>query len=148
MADDSTDDSTDDGETLDVQPSDDGPVFPLRDMLGFTIVQGDGTGTATLDVDERHINPHGTVHGGVMFVMLDTAMGAATMSIVGEGNWCATLDIHTRYLSPCFGGRLVATATVRKAGRRVVHLDAVVAGDDGREYVAASGVFAVIPAAG
>ena len=135
-------------EHLDVQPTDDGPVFPLRDMLGFSIAQGQGTGVATLDVDERHINPHGTVHGGVMFVMLDTAMGAATMSIVGEGNWCATLDIHTRYLSPCFGGHLIATATVRKAGRRVVHLDAVVAGEDGREYVAASGVFAIIPAAG
>ena len=52
-----------------------------------TIVQGEGSGTATLDVDERHINPHGTVHGGVMFVMLDTAMGAATMSVVGDGNW-------------------------------------------------------------
>lgn len=133
---------------LDVQPTDDGPVFPLRDMLGFAITQGDGTGVATLEIDERHINPHGTVHGGVMFVMLDTAMGAATMSVVPDGNWCATLDIHTRYLSPCFGGRITATATVRKAGRRVVHLDAVVAGDDGREYVAASGVFAIIPAAG
>lgn len=141
-------DPLDSSDRLDVQPSDDGPAFPLRDMLGFAVVQGDGTGTATLEIDERHINPHGTVHGGVMFVMLDTAMGAATMSVVGEGNWCATLDIHTRYLTPCFGGRVVATATVRKAGRRVVHLDAVVAGEDGREYVAASGVFAVIPAAG
>ncbi|MFP5487064.1 MAG: PaaI family thioesterase, partial [Acidimicrobiia bacterium] len=60
----------------DVPSGDEGPVFPLRDMLGFTVVQGDGTGTATLEIDERHINPHGTVHGGVMFVMLDTAMGA------------------------------------------------------------------------
>ncbi|MEY2959387.1 MAG: hypothetical protein RLZZ01_1955 [Actinomycetota bacterium] len=133
---------------LDLQPTDDGPRFPLRDVLGFTVTQGQGIGVATLDVGEIHINPHGTVHGGVMFIMLDTAMGAATMTVVGDGNWCATLDIHTRYLSPCFGGRLTATATVRKAGRRVVHLDATVTGDDGREYVAASGVFAVIPAAG
>lgn len=133
---------------LEVQPTDDGPAFPLRDLLGFEVAKGVGTGVATLDVAPLHINPHGTVHGGVMFVMLDTAMGAATMSVVGEGNWCATLDIHTRYLSPCFGGRLTATATVRKAGKRVVHLDAVVADENGKEYVAASGVFAVIPAAG
>jgi acyl-CoA thioesterase len=133
---------------LEVQPTDDGPAFPLRDLLGFEVAKGVGTGVATLDVAPLHINPHGTVHGGVMFVMLDTAMGAATMSVVGEGNWCATLDIHTRYLSPCFGGRLTATATVRKAGKRVVHLDAVVADEAGKEYVAASGVFAVIPAAG
>jgi acyl-CoA thioesterase len=73
-------------------------------------------------------------------------MGGATMSVLPEGNWCATLDIHTRFLSPCFGGRVTATATVRKAGKRVVHLDAVLTDEDGREYVAASGVFAVIPA--
>jgi len=133
---------------IEEQPSDDGPVFPLRDMLGFSITQGEGSGVAVLELDERHLNPHGTVHGGIMFVLIDTAMGAATMSVVGEGNWCATLDIHTRYLSPCFGGRITATATVRKAGRRVVHLDATVVGDDGIEFTAASGVFAVIPAAG
>ena len=124
----------------------DGPVFPLREMLGFTIETGEGVATAWLDVDERHINPHGTVHGGVMFILLDTAMGGATMSVLDEGNWCATLDIHTRYLAPCFGGRITATATVRKAGRRVVHLDGVVTGADGTEYAAASAVFAVIPA--
>ena len=136
------------GQELDAQPSDDGPAFPLREVLGFEVTQGVGTGVATLDVGPLHINPHGAVHGGVFFIMLDTAMGAATMSVVGDGNWCATLDIHTRYLSPCFGGKVIATATARKAGKRVVHLDAVVAGEDGKEYVAASGVFAVIPAAG
>ena len=76
-----------------------------------------------------------------------TAMGGATMSVLPEGNWCATLDIHIRYLAPCFGGRLTAVAEVRRAGKRVVHLDATVTGDDGTEYVAASGIFAVIPAA-
>lgn len=129
-------------------PADDGVPFPLRDMLGFEIEAGEATATAWLDVDARHVNPHGTVHGGVMFILLDTAMGAATMSVVGEGNWCATLDINTRYLAPCFGGRLTAVATVRKAGRRVVHLDASVTGDDGTEFCAASGLFAVIPASG
>lgn len=101
-----------------------------------------------MEVDERHINPHGSVHGAVMFAMVDTAMGGATMSVLDEGNWCATVDIHTRFLVPCFSGTLTATATVRRAGRRVVHLDGTVADQDGREYLAASGVFAVIPAAG
>jgi uncharacterized protein (TIGR00369 family) len=120
--------------------------FPLRDMLGFDIESADGVGRAWLDVDARHINPHGTLHGAVPFLLIDTAMGGATMSVLPEGNWCATVDIHTRFLRPCFGGRVTATATVRRAGKRVVHLDAVVDDDDGIEYVAASGVFAVIPA--
>jgi acyl-CoA thioesterase len=126
----------------------DEPAFPLRDMLGFEIASGAGTSRAWLDVDERHINPHGTVHGAVTFMLIDTAMGGATMSVLPTGNWCATLDINTRYLAPCFGGRITATATVRKAGSRIVHLDAVVADDEGTEFVTATAVFAVIPAAG
>lgn len=124
----------------------DGAAFPLRDWLGFTIESGDGTSTASLEVDDRHINPHGTVHGAVMFALLDTAMGGATMSVLPEGQWCATVDVHTRFLAPCFGGVLRATATVRRAGRRIVHLDAVLVDGDGAEFVAATGVFAVIPA--
>jgi uncharacterized protein (TIGR00369 family) len=122
------------------------PHFPLGEMLGFEIESDDGASRVTLDVDERHINPHGSVHGAVMFALVDTAMGGATMSVLEEGNWCATVDIHTRFLAPCFSGRLTATATVRSAGRRVVHLDGVVVDQTGKEYLAASGVFAVIPA--
>ena len=123
------------------------PAFPLRDLLDFQIESADGTCRAWLDVGPVHVNPHGAVHGGIPYILVDTAMGGATMSVLHEGNWCATLDIHIRYLAPCFGGRLTAVAEVRRAGKRVVHLDATVTGDDGTEYVAASGIFAVIPAA-
>ncbi len=126
----------------------DGPGFPLREMLGFTIDSGTGQSRVTLEVDERHLNPHGSVHGAVMFALVDTAMGGATMSVLDEGSWCATVDIHTRFLAPCFSGTLTASATVRRSGRRVVHLDGVVTDEAGKEYTAASGVFAVIPAAG
>jgi acyl-CoA thioesterase len=122
------------------------PEFPLRELLGFTIEQGQGIARASLAVDERHINPHGTVHGAVTFALIDTAMGAATMSVVGEGNWCTTIDIHTRYLAPARSGLLTAEARVRKAGRRIVQLEAVVVDGDGRELVTATGAFAVIPA--
>lgn len=136
------------GADVDSDATDSGSDFPLRDMLGFSIEQGDGVGTTWLDVDERHINPHGAVHGAVMFALVDTAMGGATMSVLDEGNWCATVDINTRFLAPCFGGRITGTATVRRAGRRIVHLDGVVVDESGVELMAASGVFAVIPAPG
>ena len=118
--------------------------FPLQEMLGFTIERGDGVASATLTADDRHLNPHGMLHGGVPFAMLDTAMGAAVMSVVPEGFWCTTVDIHTRFLRPCGVGRVTATATVRRAGRRVVHVDATVTDGEDREVVTAAGTFAVI----
>jgi acyl-CoA thioesterase len=119
--------------------------FPLKDLLGFDIRQDEGTGVCRLVVTDQHLNPHGVLHGAVPYAMVDTAMGAATMSILDEGLMCATIEIHTRYLAPCFGGTITATATVRKPGRRVVHLDASVVDGDGTEIVAASGSFAVLP---
>jgi acyl-CoA thioesterase len=128
--------------------SDPSADFAFRDLIGFDIESGDGVGRASVEIDERHLNPHGTVHGAVPYALIDTAMGGATMSVLPEGNWCSTVDIHIRYLSACFGGRLTATATVRRAGKRIVHLDAAVTDEGGTEFAVASGVFAVIPARG
>lgn len=130
-------------ESSDTESSD--TEFPLKDLLGFTIERGEGLGRCRIEVADQHLNPNGVVHGAVPYAMVDTAMGAATVSILPDDQMCATIEIHTRYLSPCFGGELVATATVRKPGRRVVHLDAAVTDGDGREIVVATGSFAVLP---
>jgi acyl-CoA thioesterase len=119
--------------------------FWLKEQLGFTIELGEGRAIATIDCDERHLNPHGAVHGAVIFALVDTAMGAATMSVLDDTSWCATIEIHTRFLAAVFGGRLRAEVTVLKAGRRVVHLDATVTDDQGRTVTTGSGSYAVIP---
>lgn len=128
------------------EPSD--VPFPLKELLGFDVEKGNGVGVCRLTVGDKHMNPNGVLHGAVPYAMIDTAMGAATMSILEETLMCATIEIHTRYLAPCFGGSITATATVRKPGRRVVHLDASVVDHEGREIVAATGSFAVLPRAG
>ena len=125
--------------------------FPLRTFLDFTIGDGpdgeSGTARAVLDVDERHLNPNGVVHGGVVFTMVDTAMGRATMSVLDEGCVCASIEVSVRYLRPVGGGRQVATATVLRAGRRIVHLEgAVHAEGDDRPVAVLQGSFAVIEA--
>lgn len=130
----------------DVPDVPDGPTtFWLQEQLGFTIDKGEGRAVASIDCDHRHLNPHGAVHGAVIFALVDTAMGAATMSVLDESSWCATIEIHLRFLDAVFGGRLRAEVDVVKAGRRVVHLDAAVTDDRGRVVSRASGSFAVIP---
>jgi acyl-CoA thioesterase len=120
-------------------------TFWLQEQLGFTIEREHVRATATIHCDERHRNPHGTVHGAVLFALLDTAMGAATMSVLDDRSLCATIEIHTRFLEPVTGGDLTATVEVVKAGRRVVHLDGVVTDGRGRRVCQGSGSFAVIP---
>lgn len=119
--------------------------FWLKQQLGFELHTAPGQAVATIECDERHLNPHGTVHGAVIFALVDTGMGAATMTVLDESSLCATIEIHTRFLAPVFRGSLRAEINVVKAGRRIVHLDASVTDQNGDKVALASGSFAVIP---
>ena len=122
-------------------------VFPLRSFLDFDIGDGPDGAVAYLDVDDRHLNPNGIVHGGVVFTLADTAMGRATMVVLDDGQICASIEVSVRYLRPIPGGRLVATASVIRAGRRIVHLECKVTVDgDERPVAVLQGSFAVLEA--
>jgi len=122
--------------------------FPLRTFLDFTIDDGiGGEAVAALDVSDRHLNPNGVVHGGVVFTLVDTAMGRATMSVLEEGRICASIEVAVRYVRSITGGRLVATASVLQAGRRIVHLEGRVTVDgDDRPVAVVQASFAVLEA--
>jgi len=124
-----------------------GADFWLKRQLGFTVeVTAPGRAVARIECDARHLNPHGAVHGAVIFALVDTGMGAATMAVLDESSRCATIEIQTRFLAPVFRGQLRADVAVIKAGRRIVHLEASVTDGTGVEVARASGSFAVIPA--
>lgn len=121
----------------------DGTTFPLKEHLGFTIEHGDRTATATLAIDDRHLNPNGVVHGSVLFAMMDTAMGAAVMATLEDGAWCATIEMQTRFHSAASSGRLIAVASVVSGGRRIVQLDASTIDDQNKLIASATASFAV-----
>lgn len=53
-----------------------------------------------VEVDERHLNPAGAVHGGMLATLVDTTMGAAVRSTVEEGEAPATSQLTVTYLRP------------------------------------------------
>jgi len=119
-------------------------TFPLREYLDFSIEGGDGRASTSLSLDDQHLNPNQVAHGAVAFTLMDTAMGAAVMSVVDEGQFCATIEVHTRFHRGASKGTLTAEASVLTAGRRVVHLEARTVDDDGRLIASATASFAVI----
>jgi acyl-CoA thioesterase len=76
--------------------------------------------------------------------MVDTAMGAATMSVLDEDQLFASIDVQVRFCKAAFDGELVARATVMQAGKRVVQLQAEVRDRHNELVGLASGSFAVI----
>ncbi len=119
--------------------------FGLRRFLGMD-VEGDGPGRAftSLEVTGDLLNPNGASHGGVVFTMIDTAMGRATVSMLDAGQHCPSIEIHTRFLRPAGEGSLTARAEVVRPGRRVFHLEARVVDGTDRLVATATGTFAVL----
>ena len=113
------------------------------DLVGAHAPSGqDGEARLEVEVDHRHLNPAGTVHGGMLATLVDTTMGAAVRSAV-DGEVPATSQLSLTYLRPGKPGRLVVTAAVRKRRESITVCEADVA-QDGKSLVHALATFALI----
>ncbi len=74
----------------------------------------------TLTPQEFHYNPLGSVHGGVIATLLDTAAGCAVHTTLPAGVGYTSLDLTTKFLRPVTvgSGRLRCEGTVLSRGRR------------------------------
>ena len=131
-----------------------------KDMTGLEFVQGLAQGTLplnkmaqTLDYDiteaengrvvvtanpkEIHLNPWGTIHGGLAATMLDSCMGLAIQSTLDKGIGSTTLEFKISFVRPITPetGLIQAEGTVISRGRRVGTAEGRVIDRDGRLLV-------------
>ena len=102
-------------------------------------LQVDGS-RVVVDAADEHLNPHGSVHGGLLATMLDVAMGEAVAEAGGDRP--VTVALTVTYLEPGRAGRLEATARVRKRGKRLLIVEGEVT-QDGDVLADALGTFSV-----
>lgn len=118
------------------------PPGPLAELLGIRAERfGDGAATFGLTVREDHMNPYGAVHGGVVYSLVDTAMGAAVHTRLAEGERCATIEIKINYLAPVTAGDLRAEARLVERTKRISVLEARVRGGGDQLVAVATGTF-------
>jgi len=96
------------------------PPPPVARLIGIQLISaGDGASVFELEADERHWNPMGTVHGGVLCDVADIAMGFAYASKLEEGQTFTTIEIKVNYLRPVWRARLRAAARIVKKGKKI-----------------------------
>lgn len=106
---------------------------PFGDLLGMTLVAADeGSVVIDLDASGQHANPMGTLHGGVLASLADSAMGMAYATTLAEGETFTTLELKINFLRPVWDGRLRATGTVVNSGKSVGLAECDVLDDRGR----------------
>lgn len=117
------------------------PPAPIQELLNFDLVNvTEGTATFRYRPDARHLNPLGTVHGGVAMTLLDSAAGAAVHSTLGDGCGYTTLETKVnlvRAVRPTTGP-LLAEGSVVHRGRTVATAASRLVAEDGTLYAHAT----------
>jgi uncharacterized protein (TIGR00369 family) len=111
----------------------DAPPPPIGRLIGFRLIAVEpGHAQFALDADERHHNPMGTLHGGVLCDIADIAMGLAYGSTLEEGETFTTLELKINFLRPVTSARLVADGLVVQRGKTVGMAECSVTDERGR----------------
>lgn len=105
----------------------------------------EGEVDVSLVADEGHLNLMGTVHGGVLATLADTATGLAFRTTLPPGMTFTTIQLQIVYLSPGRAGRIEARGRVVKRGRRTGYAEADVVDGRGALLARATALLAVMP---
>jgi uncharacterized protein (TIGR00369 family) len=100
-------------------------ALPLNSMartLGYDIVEvSPGRVAITAEPTDAHLNPAGTVHGGLIATLLDSCMGLAIHSTLDRGVDQTTVEFKISLLRPITPetGLIRAEGVVVSRGRRI-----------------------------
>lgn len=126
------------------------PPPPITQVFGMTFGAIEkGVMAVSCEPQEAFFNPLGTVHGGLVCAMLDTAVGCATHTMLAAGTVYTSIDLEVKYLRPVLlaSGTLTATGRVVKPGRRVTFAEADLRAADGTLLATATSSLLIFPAA-
>jgi uncharacterized protein (TIGR00369 family) len=98
------------------------PLNTMARTLGYDVTEASaGRVLVTADPNNSHLNPAGTVHGGLAATMLDSCMGLAIWSTLDKGVAQTTLEFKISLVRPITPttGTIFAEGTVLNRGRRI-----------------------------
>src|SRR5467141_3294901 len=111
-------------------------IYPpaIAKTLGFKLIEvGPGTATMEIVVDtDKHANPMGTIHGGVLCDIADAAIGTAHATGLGEGESFTSLDLQINFFRPVWNDRLRAIAKPVHLGKTVSRYVCEILNSDGK----------------
>ena len=106
---------------------------PAYRHIGMKVVLAEeGASRIEMEVREELKNLYGTVHGGLLATLMDSACGVALGSLLQAGETLVTLDLRINYLSPVKSGTVIAEGKVVHKGRQTGVAEATLKDESGR----------------
>ena len=107
---------------------------PCHDLLGRRVLRAEhnsGRSELRFEAPEAFTNGMGNVQGGLLAAMLDSVMGAALATVLGEDERPPTLEMKVSFIRPAKVGTIGATAHVVYRGKSVAFVEGELHGPSG-----------------
>lgn len=107
----------------------------MAENLGYSIQSiADGAVAYRYTPKERHQNLIGSLHGGILASLLDSAMGAAVMTRLAPGESHTMTDLTVKFISAVRDQEalLLIEGRVNHTGRRMFSTEGIVTDQQGR----------------
>ncbi|MFN2532319.1 MAG: PaaI family thioesterase [Pyrinomonadaceae bacterium] len=123
-------------------------AVPFAQLLGIRLQNvGFGRAVLAMEVTDKLKQNDGIVHGGAIASLIDSATAFAILPLLGEGERTTTIDLTINFLRPLSSGSATATATLLRAGRRIISVSAEVHNDEGKLVASALSTYLRLEAA-
>ena len=118
------------------------PRSALMDMIGGELeAWEEGRVVMSIKLEDRHMNPGGVLHGGVLTTLMDEATAHTIATVRGLESPLATVDMNVSFLSAARpGDELQCEARTLRVGSAVAFAEAEVR-RRGRDDLVAKGRF-------
>jgi acyl-CoA thioesterase len=128
-------------------------AFPFFKLIGLEVLDA-APGRSSSQVTWRPdlTQPAGLMHGGVIAALIDTGIAYSMLlcdelhDLLEGGGSLVSIDLRVKYLRPVSQGTVTCEARVVRMGRRVIHADAVVTDEQGKEVARGDCIYTPVTA--
>jgi len=122
---------------------------PYPELIGMTIAALDyDSCRIELDLAQRHLQPFGIVHGGVIATLIDTATFWAGFMRLPEDAGLVNVDLKLNYLKAVASGHLHAEGHCLRAGKQISYAEASVFNEAGELVAHGASTLMALPGKG
>jgi len=120
---------------------------PYFELLSMKVVEaGRGFSLLEIDVEKKHLQPFGFVHGGVFASIIDAAaFWSVFYDIENRNAGATTVDLKLNYLAPAASGKLIARGERIKIGKTLGYAEARVTDGEGRLLAHGTSTLMILP---
>ena len=103
------------------------PMPPSAALLGWTLRAIDHDARTIeigFELDEKFVNPGGSIQGGFVAAMLDDTQGPALFGTSDGKIYAPTIDFHITFIRPARPGKFIGKGRVVNIGKTIVITEA------------------------